>query len=85
MSTASRPLTPAEAIVHIRMAKQRGDMARARTIAQSARREHPQDAALADAAGDLAMKAGDPAEAERHFSAACSLHAVVPSSTVTNC
>lgn len=53
------------------MAVHSGDAAGARTLAESARRAFPHDAPLADAAGDLAMKAGDALAAEGHFAAAC--------------
>ncbi|HSJ77996.1 MAG TPA: putative 2OG-Fe(II) oxygenase, partial [Erythrobacter sp.] len=45
-------------------------IARARALADAARRAFPDDAPLADAAGDLAMKAGDAPAAEAHFAAA---------------
>ncbi|EAQ29225.1 TPR domain protein [Erythrobacter sp. NAP1] len=73
MTNAAGGLTPAEAMVRIRMAMQSRDVAGARAIAEAARRDHPEDAALADAAGDLAMKADDPQAAEKHFAAASSL------------
>ena len=63
-------LSPAQAMVRIRMAMQQRDLAEARAIAEQARRDHPHDAALADAAGDLALKAGDAEAAEAHFAAA---------------
>lgn len=65
--------TPAEAMVRIRMAMQNRDLAGARAIAETARKAHPGDAALADAAGDLALKAGDASTAEAHFGAASRL------------
>ncbi|MHA7819237.1 MAG: 2OG-Fe(II) oxygenase family protein [Erythrobacter sp.] len=65
--------SPAEAMVRIRMAMQSRDLAGARDIAESARKAHPKDAALADAAGDLALKAGDAHAAVEHFAAACAL------------
>jgi tetratricopeptide (TPR) repeat protein len=55
----------------MRMAVHSGDAAGARVLAETARRAFPQDAPLADAAGDLAMKAGDALAAEAHFAAAC--------------
>lgn len=61
----------AEALLRIRMALHSGDAAGARALAETARRAFPSDAPLADAAGDLAMKAGDPLAAEAHFAAAC--------------
>lgn len=67
------PLTAAEAVVRLRMAKQQGDLAGARAIAESARAQHPDDAALADAAGDIAIRTGDPQAAEAHFARACEL------------
>jgi tetratricopeptide (TPR) repeat protein len=65
--------TPAEAMVRIRMAMQQNNLAQARAIAEQARKAHPGDAALADAAGDLALKSGDGATAIAHFAAACEL------------
>jgi len=65
--------TPAEAMVRIRMAMQQNDLAGGRAIAEQARTAHPGDAALADAAGDLALKAGDAPAAAAHFAAACAL------------
>ncbi len=70
MTNPGQSLTPAEAMVRIRMAMQNRDLAGARQIAEAARRDHPADAALADAAGDLAMKANEPQAAETHFAAA---------------
>ncbi|KPF61976.1 tetratricopeptide repeat protein [Porphyrobacter sp. AAP60] len=61
----------AEALVKMRMALHSGDMAGARALAETARRAFPDDAPLADAAGDLAMKAGDATAADAHFAAAC--------------
>lgn len=66
-------LSAPEAMVRMRMALQQGDVAGARTIAEQARTTHPSDAALADAAGDLALKAGDPVAAQKHFADACRL------------
>ena len=65
------PVNAAAAIVAMRMKLQSGDAAGARAIAEPARRAFPGDAPLADAAGDLAMKAGDAKAAEAHFAAAC--------------
>lgn len=62
-----------EALARIRMAVQQGDMAGARAIAEEAHRTHPQDAILADTAGDLALKTGDAAAALAHFAEACRL------------
>jgi predicted Zn-dependent protease len=61
----------AEALLKVRMALHSGDVAGARALAEAARRAFPGDAPLADAAGDLAMKAGDAPAAEAHFAAAC--------------
>ena len=47
------------------------DATAARAIVDQARTAHPKDAPLADAAGDLALKAGDTAAAVAHFAAAC--------------
>lgn len=69
--SATAPSTAAEALLRMRMAVHSGDVAGARALAESARRAFPQDAPLADAAGDLAMKAGDALAAEAHFAAAC--------------
>ncbi|MEO0464184.1 MAG: putative 2OG-Fe(II) oxygenase [Pseudomonadota bacterium] len=57
----------------ISMAVQRGDVAGARAIAEEARKARPKDARLANTAGDLALKAGDPAAAASHFADACKL------------
>ena len=65
--------TPAEAMVRIRMAMQQSNLAEARAIAEQARTAYPGDAALADAAGDLALKSGDAHAAAVHFAAACAL------------
>ena len=66
------PLSSAsEALITLQALRQAGDAAGAKTFAETARRAFPGDAALADAAGDAAMKAGDPAAAEGHFAAAC--------------
>lgn len=62
---------PDGALLQLRMAQNSGDAAGARALAETARRAFPGDAALADAAGDLAIKAGDAAAAETHFAAAC--------------
>lgn len=69
--SAAHPSTAAEALLRMRMAMHSGDAASARMIGETARRAFPADAPLADAAGDLAMKAGDPVAAEAHFAAAC--------------
>ena len=71
MSTTPPPPNAAGALLRVRMALHSGDIAGARTLAEAARRHFPDDAPLADAAGDLAMKAGDPLVAEAHFAAAC--------------
>ncbi len=73
MNSESSPLSAPEAMVRIRMAMQTGDRNGARQIAETARLAHPDDAALADAAGDLALKTGDAETALAHFSAACTL------------
>ena len=73
MKTGSAALSAPEAMVRIRMAMQQNDPVAARSIAEQARRDHAGDAALADAAGDLALKAGDAAAAEAHFAAACDI------------
>lgn len=65
------PANAAEALLRVRMALHSGDAAGARALAEAARRAFPNDVPLADAAGDLAMKAGDPVAAEAHFAAAC--------------
>ena len=78
MSSAPPALSAAEAMVRIRMAMQNRDIASARAIAEQGRRDHPRDAALADAAGDLALKSGDALAAVDHFAAACTL---APSAT----
>jgi tetratricopeptide (TPR) repeat protein len=69
--SAAAPSTAAEALLRMRMAMHSGDAAGARAIGEAARRVFPGDATLADAAGDLAMKAGDPVAAQAHFAAAC--------------
>jgi predicted Zn-dependent protease len=71
VSTTPPPPNAAGALLRVRMALHSGDIAGARTLAEAARRHFPDDAPLADAAGDLAMKAGDPLVAEAHFAAAC--------------
>ena len=71
--SATGPLSAAEAMVRIRMAMQSNDLAGARAVAEKARRDHPSDAALADAAGSLALKANDAVAAEAHFARACEL------------
>lgn len=60
-----------EALLKLRMMLHSGELAKARELAEEVRRSFPSDAALADAAGDLAIKAGDPVAAEIHFAAAC--------------
>lgn len=62
-----------EALLNARMAMQSGDAMGARAIVEQARKAIPRDGPLADAAGDLALKAGDVAAAVAHFSAACSV------------
>ncbi|GAB4471203.1 MAG: hypothetical protein OHK0018_00820 [Erythrobacter tepidarius] len=76
--SAPHPASAAEALLRIRMAVHAGDSAGARQIAEAARQALPEDAALADAAGDLAMKAGDALAAEAHFAAACAAAPQVP-------
>ncbi len=66
-------LTAAEAMVRIRMAMQQRDLAGALSYAEAGRRQHPNDAALADTAGDLALKSGDARSAVEHFEAASKL------------
>lgn len=61
---------PAHALAQIRAALSAGDAPKARALAETVRRDFPSDAALADTAGDLAIKAGDAASAEAHFAAA---------------
>ncbi|MEQ8412706.1 MAG: putative 2OG-Fe(II) oxygenase [Erythrobacter sp.] len=73
MSAPSPTLSAPEAMVRVRMAMQANDLAGARRIAEEARRNHPGDAALADAAGDIALKSGDAAAAAGHFAAACEI------------
>lgn len=70
-SPSPAPANPSEALLKMRMMLHSGDAAGARALAEAARRAFPDDAPLADAAGDLAMKAGDPQAAEAHFAAAC--------------
>lgn len=68
----ARPFPSApEALLKLRMMLHSGDAVGARALAEEARLAFPADAALADAAGDLAMKAGHPVAAEAHFIAAC--------------
>ncbi|QUL36608.1 putative 2OG-Fe(II) oxygenase [Erythrobacter sp. JK5] len=69
--SSGAPLSAPEALVRARMAMQSGDVAGAMAITDAARRDHPDDAALADAAGDLALRSGDAAAAAAHFAAAC--------------
>lgn len=71
MSASPPSANAAGALLKLRMALHSGDLAGARAQAETARRHFPGDAPLADAAGDLAMKAGDPRAAETHFAAAC--------------
>jgi len=73
MKEGSNGLSSPEAMVRIRMAMQRGDLVGARDIAERARRTHPRDAAIADAVGDLALKAGEAEAAATHFAAACAI------------
>jgi len=73
MSAPAPAVSAPEAMVRIRMAMQNGDIAGARAIADEARRAHPRDAALADAAGDLALRSGNPQGAADHFADACAL------------
>ncbi len=70
MNAGATNLSAPEAMVRVRMAMQQGNLPGARAIAEEARRTHPNDAALADAAGDLALKSGDAAAAVAHFEAA---------------
>jgi len=69
--SAAPSLSAPEAMVRVRMALQRGQLARARAIVEEARRGHPADAALADAAGDIALRSNDAEAAAAHFAAAC--------------
>ncbi len=62
---------PQDKLLKMRIALQSGDLPGARRLAEAARRDFPRDAALADVAGDLAMKTGDAIAAEAHFAAAC--------------
>jgi tetratricopeptide (TPR) repeat protein len=71
VNTSPLPPNAAGALLRVRMALHSGDIAGARALAEAARRHFTDDAPLADAAGDLAMKAGDPLVAETHFAAAC--------------
>ncbi len=71
MNTERSPANAAGALLRIRMAVHSGDAVGARALAETARRAFPDDAPLADAAGDLAMKAGDALAGEAHFAAAC--------------
>ncbi|MEL7447268.1 MAG: tetratricopeptide repeat protein, partial [Pseudomonadota bacterium] len=69
---AQKPVIPAsEALMKARMQLQSGSSVNALQILDQARREHPKDAALADAAGDLSLKAGNIEVAIGHFAAAC--------------
>lgn len=60
-----------EALLKLQMMVRSGDKEDAWIVAEEARRCFPKDATLADAAGDLAIKADDPIAAEAHFEAAC--------------
>lgn len=82
--SAARPSSAAEALLHMRMAMEAGDAARARLIGEAARRSFPSNAPLADATGDLAMKAGDPVAAEAHFAAACAAAPQVPAYAINH-
>lgn len=64
-------VTASEAMTRVRSAMQQGNLAGAGAIAEEARQAHPGDAALADMAGDLALKSDDAAAALAHFSSAC--------------
>lgn len=66
-------LSATEAMAHIHAAMQANDFASARRTAEEARAAHPGHAALADVAGNQALKAGDVPAAEAHFAAACDL------------
>ncbi len=70
---SGEPLSAAEAMVRIRMAMQQGDLPGARATAEAGTNSHPGDGALADAAGDLALKSGDAAAAVEHFARACAI------------
>lgn len=69
MSETPAP-SPAEAMLRARMAVQSGNVAGARAILEQARKDHPADGPIADAAGDLALKAGEAIVAVGHFTAA---------------
>ncbi len=71
MNPAAPSANAAAALLKVRMALHSGDLTNARAQAEAARRAFPGDAPLADVAGDLAMKTGDPRGAEAHFAAAC--------------
>jgi tetratricopeptide (TPR) repeat protein len=71
MNSPAPTANAAGALLKVRMALHSGDLANARAQAEAARKAFPGDAPLADVAGDLAMKAGDPRSAEAHFAAAC--------------
>lgn len=73
MSPPAPSANAAGALLRVRMALHSGDVAGARAQAEAARRAFPGDAPLADAAGDLAMKSGDPLGAATHFAAACAI------------
>ncbi len=62
-----------EALMRIHAAMQSNDLVGAWQIAEEGRRAHPTDAALADAAGDIALKSGDAVAAAAHFETACML------------
>lgn len=72
-------------MVRIRMAAQQGDKAGARAVAEQARKDHPNDAALADAAGDLALKAGDAAAALAHFADASRIAPTMLDYAINHC
>lgn len=63
----------AEVLAKIRHAMQRGDLISARAIADRAFVSYPDDAVIADTAGDLALKAGDAVTAELRFRKAARL------------
>jgi len=73
MNNAGSALSASEALARIRIAMQSNDLAGARRIAEDGRLAHPGDAALADTAGDLALKSGDAVAAEGRFKAATEL------------
>lgn len=69
--TPCPPTCAPEALQRMQLLLDSGDAAGAKAVIEEARRAFPHAAALADAAGGLAMKAGDPVAAEAHFAAAC--------------